>query len=40
MEKLSTPVYESPRLTTYGDLATITKGQLVGSGDAAAVFKP
>lgn len=40
MEKHSTPAYESPRLTTYGDLQTITKGTLVGSGDVGAVFKP
>lgn len=32
--------YESPRLTTYGDLRTVTKGQLITSGDTTAGFKP
>lgn len=40
MEKQVTMSYEAPRLTTYGDLITLTKGTLAGSGDAAAVFKP
>lgn len=32
--------YESPRLTTYGDMKRITKGQLTTSGDTTAGFKP
>lgn len=40
MQPSSAASYEAPRLTTYGDLATITKGSLVGSGDVGATFKP
>lgn len=36
----SVPMYESPRLTTYGDMKHITKGQLQTSGDTTAGFKP
>jgi hypothetical protein len=40
MQQPTTSSYEAPRLTTYGDLATLTKGSLVGSGDVGAAFKP
>jgi hypothetical protein len=39
MESTSRPPYESPRLTTYGDLQSLTRGQLAGSGDTTANFK-
>ena len=39
MEKQATSSYESPRLTTYGELSTITKGVIVGSTDATVNFK-
>lgn len=31
--------YEAPRLTTYGELQSLTKGTLAGSGDTGAQFK-
>jgi hypothetical protein len=33
------PTYETPHLTTYGDLKTITKGTLAGTTDSANNFK-
>jgi hypothetical protein len=33
-------LYETPRLTTYGDLKRITKGQLATSGDTTGNMKP
>jgi hypothetical protein len=40
MEKQVILAYESPRLTTYGDLKTITQGQLAGTADTSGTFKP
>jgi len=40
MEKQATPSCEFPRLTIYGDLTTITKGQISGSNDTSNPFKP
>jgi hypothetical protein len=37
---ITTVVYESPRLTTYGDLKNITKGTLAGTADTSGTFKP
>jgi hypothetical protein len=39
MESTVRVPYESPKLTTYGDLASLTKGNLAGSGDTTANFK-
>lgn len=39
MNMQTAPTYEAPHLTTYGDLKTITKGQLAGTTDTSNTFK-
>jgi hypothetical protein len=40
MNTQTAPTYETPHLTTYGDLKTITKGTLAGTADTSGTFKP